>query len=299
MTREDIIKKFQKLNPWKRGEERAVHKPLLVLYAMGKLLSGEDCTGRFTSYEDIETHLPDLLREFGPWREKYNPADPFWRLQNDEVWEVTNADKIYVHGGNASITDLRKYETSGGFPEEIADQLQNDFGLTFEVIGRLLASHFPVSYHEDILQTVGIELSFGIPNQPRDPNFRRKILEAYSHRCAICGFNVKLRDRPIALEAAHIKWRMAEGPDKEGNGIALCSLHHKLFDRGAFTLSDQLKIRVSEHVDKTSVGFEEWLKQFDGQEINFPPRKHIYYPNEDYTGWHLKEVFKGPHRETI
>ena len=88
-------------------------------------------------------------------------------------------------------------------------------------------------------------------------------------------------------------------PDKEGNGIALCSLHHKLFDRGAFTLSDQLKIRVSEHVDKTSVGFEEWLKQFDGQEINFPPRKHIYYPNEDYTGWHLKEVFKGPYREKI
>ena len=299
MDRETIIRKFQKLNPWKRGEERAVHKPILVLYAMGKLLSGEDGTGRFTSYVDIETHLPDLLREFGPWREKYNPADPFWRLQKNEVWEVINADNVHVHKDNASRKDLKKYGAAGGFPEEIAEELQNDFGLTFEVIGHLLASHFPVTYHEDILQAVGIELSFRIPNQPRDPNFRRKILEAYRHRCAICGFNVTLRDRPIALEAAHIKWRMAEGPDKEGNGIALCSLHHKLFDRGAFTLSEQLEVRVSEYVDKTSVGFEEWLKQFDGREINFPPRELTYYPNEDFTGWHLREVFKGPYREKI
>ncbi len=306
MTREDIIKKFQDLNVWERGEERAPHKPLLVLYAIGKLLHGEDSL----RYVDIEEDLRELLKEFGPWRPNYRPQDPFWRLRNvrneeDKVWEIPNEYKIREgkrkngkSTGDAIIGDLRQYGI-GRFLKPIAEQLHNDFGLRFEIIGGLLGSHFPITYHEDILQTVGIELSFGIPNQPRDPNFRRKILEAYSHRCAICGFNVKLRDRPIALEAAHIKWRMAEGPDKEGNGIALCSLHHKLFDRGAFTLSDQLKIRVSEHVDKTSVGFEEWLKQFDGQEINFPPRKHIYYPNEDYTGWHLKEVFKGPHREKI
>ena len=299
MERAEIIRRFQNLNVWKRRGQRAVHKPLLVLYALGKLLGGKNCENRFISYTDIETNLPGLLREFGPWREKYNPADPFWRLQKNEVWEVINVDDVHVHKDNASRKDLRKYESAGGFPEEIAEEFQDDFGLVFEVIGRLLASHFPVTYHEDILQAIGIELSFGIPNQPRDPNFRQNILEAYNHRCAICGFNVTLRDRPVALEAAHIKWRMAEGPDKEGNGIALCSLHHKLFDRGAFTLSEQLEVRVSEYVDKVSVGFEEWLRQFDGREINFPPRKQTYYPNEDFTSWHLKEVFKGPHREKI
>ena len=51
---------------------------------------------------------------------------------------------------------------------------------------------------------------------------------------------------PVALEAAHIKWRQAGGPDLEVNGLALCSLHHKLFDRGAFTLSNQLVILVSD-----------------------------------------------------
>lgn len=36
------------------------------------------------------------------------------------------------------------------------------------------------------------------------------------------------------------------GPDSEANGVALCALHHKLFDRGAFTLSKDMKIQVSE-----------------------------------------------------
>ncbi len=307
MERQEIIRKFQDIIVWGQKGERAPHKPLLILYAIGKLLRGED---KLISYADIEEDLTNLLKEFGPWRKTYHPEQPFWRLRNakdekDIVWEIPNSHKIREgkrkdgkSTGNPKIGDLRYYG-KGRFLKPIADQLQNDFGLTFEVIGRLLASHFPVTYHEDILQAVGIELSFRIPNQPRDPKFRHNILEAYNYRCAICGFNVKLRDRPVALEAAHIKWRMAEGPDKEGNGIALCSLHHKLFDRGAFTLSDQLEIHVSEHVDKTSIGFEEWLKQFDGQEINFPPREKIYYPNENFTGWHLREVFKGPYREKI
>ena len=305
MKRKDIIQKFQDLNVWEREGERAPHKPLLVLYAIGKLLRDED---KLISYADIEEDLKNLLKEFGPWRKTYHPEQPFWRLRNakekkDIVWEIPNSHKIQEgkrkngkSTGNPNIRDLRRYG-KGRFLQPIADQLQNDFGLTFEVIGRLLASHFPISYHEDILQAVGIELSFGIPSQPRDPNFRKNILEAYKYRCAICGFNVTLRDRPIALEAAHIKWRMAEGPDKAGNGIALCSLHHKLFDRGAFTLSDQLEVRVSEYVDKTSVGFEEWLKRFDGREINFPPEA-THYPNEDYMGWHLKEVFKGTYEKS-
>ena len=300
MDRETIIRKFQKLNVWERDGERAPHKPLLVLYAIGKLLRGEDSL----RYVDIEKDLRELLKEFGPWRPNYRPQDPFWRLRNekDKVWEIPNEYKIKEgkrkngkSTGDAIIGDLKQYGV-GSFIKPIAEKLQSDFGLTFEVIGRLLASHFPITYHEDILQAVGIELSFGIPNQPRDPNFRKNILDAFGYRCAICGFNVTLRDRPVALEAAHIKWRMAEGPDKEGNGIALCSLHHKLFDRGAFTLSEQLEVHVSEYVDKTSVGFEEWLEQFDRREINFPPEQS-YYPDEECVQWHIKEVFKGDYLE--
>lgn len=294
MDREQIIQKFQTLNLWKRGGERAPHKPLLVLYAIGKLLRGE---GRLISYVDIEENVADLLNEFGPKRNFYHAHFPFWRLQNDGVWEVPDAERIgQSSSGDAYITDLRRYDVSGGFLEPIADQLLNDAKLTFEIVQNLLDAHFPSTLHEDILQTVGIELPLRVPSrQTRDPNFRENVLKAYEYKCAVCGFDVKLRHQPVALEAAHIKWHQAGGPDIEVNGLALCSLHHKLFDRGVFTLSEHLEVLVSEYANG-SVGFEEWLMRFHGRTINFPQRQS-YYPQGNFIGWHVKEVFKGASRE--
>ena len=79
------------------------------------------------------------------------------------------------------------------------------------------------------------------------------------------------------------------------NGLALCSLHHKLFDRGAFTLSNDLEILVSDDAYGTA-GFYEWLMRFHGEKLNFPERQ-TYYPDETYTRWHVREVFQGEYRE--
>ena len=278
-----------------KWRERAPHKPLLVLYAIGKLLRGED---RLISYtDDIEENLENLLREFGPRRDSYNPQFPFWRLQNDGIWEVSDANNIrQTASGDAFITDLRNYNVSGGFNETISEKLQNDSELTFEIVRSLLDAHFPSSLHEDILQAVNIELPLqAFDARIRRHNFRANILRAYEYKCAICGFDVKLGTLPIALEASHIKWHRAGGPDTEVNGLALCSLHHKLFDRGVFTLSAQLEVLVSEYANG-SVGFDEWLMKFHNQKIHFPQRS-TYRPHESFTEWHLKEVFKGPYRE--
>ena len=78
MTREDILRRFQAFIVWERHGERAPHKPLLILYAIGKLLLGEERL----CYKEIEDDLCDLLKEFGPWRENYYPNYPFWRLKN-------------------------------------------------------------------------------------------------------------------------------------------------------------------------------------------------------------------------
>lgn len=295
MDREIILQQFDTLRQWGRDGERAPHKPLLVLYAIGKLLRGED---RLISYNnEIEENLKDLLKEFGPRRDNYNPHFPFWRLQNDGIWEVTDANNIReTASGDAYITDLRNFNVSGGFKETISEQLQNDASLTVEIIHRLLDTHFPASFHEDILQAVGIELPLqAFDTKKRTSNFRISILRAYEYRCAVCGFDVKLGDSPVALEASHIKWQMADGPDAEVNGLALCSLHHKLFDRGAFTLSKQREILVSDDAHGTT-GFQEWLMDFHGQKINFPQRRS-YYPEEEFIGWHVREVFQGDYRE--
>ena len=295
MNSEQILQRFETLRQWGSGGERAPHKPLLVLYAIGKLLRGED---RLISYaDDIEENLKNLLREFGPRRDHYNPQFPFWRLQNDGIWEVSDADRIRLtDSGDAYITDLRNYNVSGGFNETISEQLQNDSELTFEIVHSLLDAHFPPSLHEDILQAVDIELPLhAFDTRTRTSNFRKNVLRAYEYKCAICGFDVKLGTSPIALEASHIKWQKAGGPDEAANGLALCVMHHKLFDRGAYTLSKRLEILVSDDAHGTK-GFQEWLMDFHREKIN-PPQRQSYYPEIDFIGWHVREVFQGDYRE--
>ena len=295
MDRESIIQKFETLNLARKDGARAPHKPLLVIYAIGELMRGKD---RLLPYFEIDKTLGELLSEFGTWRSRQNTQYPFWRLQNDAIWEVSDADKIRLtSSGDAFKGDLIKYDVRGGFTEQVANQLRADPALTTEIIRMMLDGHFPrETLQDDILLRIGIELtSKGMIRQRRDPNFRPNILKAYEYRCAVCGFDVRLGQDPVALEAAHIKWRQYGGPDLEANGLALCSLHHKLFDRGAFTLSNQLEILVSDNA-YGSTGFQEWLMRFHGQKLKFPQRQ-TYYPSENYTRWHIREVFQGEYRE--
>ena len=295
MTREEIIQKFKSLKVWKRGNKVAPHKPLLVLYAIGKLRREGN---QLIPYTEIEEKLAELLREFGIDQSKPRPHYPFWRLREDNVWKVTNANLIgQTSKGDAHITDLRHHNASGGFREVIADHLQSDSSLALEISENML-DHFRSSIHEDISQAVGIEYPFHTPNRQRpNPNFRENVLRAYEYKCAVCGFDVKLQHQPVALEAAHILPREKGGPDTEENGLALCSLHHKLFDRGVFTLSEQLEVLVSEYANG-STGFGKWLMRFHGKKINYP-QSQMYYPRINFIDRHFREEFKGPYREKI
>lgn len=291
MNREELKQRMANLKMWQRGDQRAPHKPLLLLYALGRCLRGQD---RFIPYVDVDRDLRKLLSEFGPPRKSLHPENPFCRLQNDGIWELWGAESLQGEGSAMDIskTQLLRYNVHGGFTQQIYRLLISDRQLVTELVTQILEANFPATYHEDLLQAVGIELvDKAAEVKPRDPYFRNKVLRAYEYQCAVCGFNVRLGDSLIALEAAHIKWHQAGGPDLENNGIALCSMHHKLFDRGAFTITDDMVMKVSEIAHGT-VGFKEWLMAFHGREIT-PPQRPTYYPESSFVQWHLREVFKG------
>ena len=294
MDRESIIQKFETLNISKQDGARAPHKPLLVIHAIGELMRGKD---RLLPYSEIDKTLGELLSEFGTWRSRQNTHYPFWRLQNDGIWEVSDADKVRrTDSGDAFKSDLINFDVRGGFTEEVASQLKTDANLASEIIWKLLDLHFTEGLLKPILNSTGVELtSQGIIRKKRASNFRTNVLEAYEYRCAVCGFDVRLGQNPVALEAAHIKWHGEDGPDEVVNGLALCSLHHELFDRGAFTLNYDLNILVSQDA-KGNAGLYEWLKRFHGEKLNLPQWQK-YYPDENFTRWHFKEVFKGEYRE--
>lgn len=289
MEPQDVREQFRNLTVWSRGSQRAPHKPLLVLLALGRLLNDE---AGLTPYAWIDEKLRDLLREFGPPRRSVHPEYPFWRLQNDGIWQLVGAESVERRASNSDArkSELLKHEVAGGFTPEVQAAFRAQPDLVYQVIDDLLSAHFPETLHDDILMAVGISAPMlTASRRSRDPDFRERILSVYHYACAVCGFDVRIDNRVIALEACHIQWHQANGPDTTDNGLALCSMHHKLFDRGAFTLTPELAVQVSPRVHGT--GADAWLHAFAGKAIR-PPSVYTYRPRQQHLTWHLREVYK-------
>jgi putative restriction endonuclease len=126
---------------------------------------------------------------------------------------------------------------------------------------------------------------------PRDAAFKAKILAAYSYRCAVTGLDIRVGGDTVGLDAAHIKWHQAGGPCAEPNGLALSVLHHKLFDRGLFTVSNDRRVLVSDQAHG-SEGFVELLLRFHNQPIR-PPIQPEHSPGPVFLAWHRQWVFRG------
>ena len=290
MNQQAVIEQFLNIRSWLSDGGRAPHKPLLLLYALGQLAKGET---RF-SFVEIDKTVKQLLQEFGPPRKSYHPEYPFWRLQNDHnLWNVGASRAVQPNkSGDVSRKELIETNAYGQFSKPITKILITDQPLLRKLITSLLDHNFPETIHEDILQSIGFDLNYSTEmKKKRCPKFREKVLQAYDYRCAVCGFDVRIGHFPVALEAAHIKWHVAGGPDSEENGLALCSLHHKLFDRGAFTISKKNIMLVSDKANGTE-SFEQWLMKYHGEKIRFPQRVR-YQPDLIFVSWHTNEVFQG------
>jgi putative restriction endonuclease len=74
----------------------------------------------------------------------------------------------------------------------------------------------------------------------RDAAFKNRVLTCYSHRCAMCDFQLDL------VEAAHIV-PVAEptSTDETSNGIALCILHHRAYDKVLVSVGDNYRVLSS------------------------------------------------------
>ena len=295
--RDEILRKFDQINVWTRGDERAPHKPLLILYALGRWQRGERSEVQFA---DVAQDVGELLREFGPPRRSYHPEYPFWRLQADGLWTVEADAPVEPRQGHTDPkkSELLKYNARGRFVIPVLAALDADPSVVGEVAQRLLDAHFPESVHEDILDAVGLSREVQtFQRERRDPGFRKRVLTAYEYRCAVCGYDVRLGANLLGLDAAHIKWHQAGGPDVESNGLALCVLHHKSFDLGAFTISADLAVLISDEVHG-STGLQETLLRHHAQPLRKPQRpEHV--PAGHFLDWHGRQVFRGRARHVV
>lgn len=301
-TPAEYLNAVEKLNVYRRGERRAPHKPLLLLLAISRLQKGE----RDIPFADVESALNPLLNAYAPpVASRHQPELPYWYLRSDGLWEVAGADSLPLQvGGFPQMAALRA--TTGHLEAGFAALMKSDPALLGSVVATILECHFEESLHQDILDSVGFRLplvgqvaetaQYAVNRIPRDPRFREAILRAYEHRCAVTGFRAALKGQYFGCEAAHIKWHAYNGPDTIDNGFAVEPTMHKLFDAGAWTLSDDCRILVSSEftgADETIAR----IRDLHGQPLRAPitgaPR-----PSVEFIRWHrdpeLGGVFKFP-----
>ena len=270
-------------------------------------------------YALVDRDLAPLLDRFGPPRKSTHTEYPFWRMRKDEIWEIDRPEEVTTtRSDDAHVKSLLDNDIRGGLLQEDYLALRRNPHLAWRVAESIIDAHFPESYRDDILRATGFdtamdriapskaedrdqigeeraayELEFeSVRRLKRDPGFRPAVLGAYREKCAVCAFDVRMAGESTAVEAAHIHWHADAGPARVRNGLALCTLHHRLFDRGAFTLaSNDLTVSVAR--EAVGTGFDEALGRFEGSLPRVLPRSERDLPASLYLRWHYSEVFRG------
>jgi putative restriction endonuclease len=254
-------------------------------------------------YSDAEAELGKLLTEFGPPR-KTSPAYPFHHLTSDGLWVVRTADGQPSPGSN--VGELRTSGAEGSLSPDLIDALNSDSHLLAQLAHVLLDSNFEPSLHPDICALAGLDVEAGettaqtvsAGRRRRPAEFRRVVLMAYEYQCSFCGYDGTLGGMPVALDAAHVKWWAMDGPDTVDNGVCLCSLHHKLFDKGVLGVTEDWRITVSGDFVGRSASARAHVLALSDQPAT-PPQALYAKPKPEYITWHQRQVFRHPARKLV
>jgi putative restriction endonuclease len=286
----DWLERTAKLRQWTRSGTRAPHKPLLFLYALGRFQQNADGELRYSS---VEEDLKRLLAEYGP-SNRTTPAYPFHHLVSDGVWEVRTD-----HGPGSpgsGVRELRAAGAAGRLAPELRAALRREPSLLGRMARVLLDLHFPPSLHGELCESVGLELEpaeaeeLSAVRRRRDPRLRELVLTAYEYRCAFCGYDGRIGAVPVGLEAAHVRWWAFGGPDDVANGVCLCSLHHKLFDKGVLGIGDGHRILVSQRFVGHSPAAREHVIALAGRPL-IGPQPGAHPVAATHRCWHTSQVF--------
>ncbi len=290
---EGVAARFAGLRQHQRNGRRSPHKPLLVLLALGRLARGGSSSLPWSAAEPL---LAGLIAEFGPPSRSgraQSAAYPFTRLRTDGVWVLDQDVPMDLVG------PLGERQVTGQFERSAEKALAADPALATSVARMLVLSNFPETVAPDVLEAAGLDPQavLGSPDggaarsgRRRDPGWRLAVLQAWDRQCAFCGYDGQLAGATAGLDAAHVRWFSFGGPDDVDNGLALCVLHHKLFDLGAIGLDDRLRVEVSEaFTARTAAGRA--LYELDGRRLS--PRPGTRVPAAGHVAWHRRQVFKG------
>lgn len=298
-----------------RTRNGAPHKPLLLLSVLDLFEQG-----RITS--NLIELTPDLGESFTRYWTRIMPPDrrgnlalPFFHLRSDGLWHLVpkpgkrGALKV---AQIRSLTRLQDAVIGARLDDELYELLQaqrpRDLLWTVLVesyfapeVGNMLIEQRAINneafrYSELLLRQDREEVAEALTNEEayrpavRDQGFRRAVVTAYDHRCALCGIRMLTLDGHTAVDASHIKpWSLGHD-DRPANGMALCKLCHWSFDEGLLGVSQHYTVMASDQLFAPD-NLPGHLTSLKGRRI-VSPANRMHWPDLDSLRWHRKEVFR-------
>ncbi|NJQ03593.1 phosphorothioated DNA-binding restriction endonuclease [Streptomyces zingiberis] len=313
MTRDELLHALAALRRARIGAVRAPHKPLLLLWLLGRFAA---TGGSAVAYQEAEAPVSRLINDYGPTvmsprLARQRAALPFVQLDR-ALWELCDSEGRTV-GPDAPERGgwLRERGAAGRLLPRVEQALTDPVTLA-SAVRLLLEQHFTPSLEAAIRADTGLDApaakeepelcvpgtpAASVPSSPppspspaRRRGFADEVLRAYGHACAMCGYDGTLGRHPVGLRAAHIRWHSQDGPDTPENALALCAQHHALFDFGVLGLTEDLRVRVSARYTARSEAGRA-VDALHGRPLA-PPRPGCAAPGPRHVAWHSRQVFK-------
>lgn len=116
--------------------------------------------------------------------------------------------------------------------------------------------------------------------------FRRAVLSSYRGRCCMSG----LSESRLLIASHIVPWSKDKANRlNPSNGLCLSAIHDKAFDKGLITLTDDLRVVVSEELRGRNDPFlSELILPLSGRVIDMPER---FAPSVEFIARHRSEVF--------
>lgn len=293
---------------------KAPHKPILLLAVIDLIEQGVfsspviDVTGDLVELNEL---FNSYWRRVAPPGHTSSIAFPFARLNSEPFWTLVACDGSTADACRLNITSvnqLRKHACAARIDEGL-------FALLLDAANRqafrqvLLEAHFSPEGQQALAEQIAInneafdysqKLYAGARQSmvaetvetenykpvSRDQGFRRAVVSAYDHRCALCGLRIITPEGHTAVDAAHIvPWHESRNDDIR-NGMALCKLCHWAFDKGMLGVAPDYRIIASPQIGVTP-NVPGLLQTLPGREILSPPEKCLW-PAQEYLAEHRK-----------
>ena len=303
MTRGELLAPLVRLRQARVGQVRVPHKPLLLLWLFGQFAATGSSAA---SYQQAEEPVSQLINDFGPpmaseARARQRAAMPFVHLER-ELWDLRDASGKEI---GPDVPERRAWLLERGAVGRLrtpVERLLADPG-TLAVTARLLLDrHFTPVLADLICAAVDLDLAAldlagneKAPQAVRFPTAAPRVRRGGSARLRLPVRDVRIRRRarPLPRRDRSGPRALAQParPDEVTNALALCALHHALFDLGVLGITEERRIRVSSlYVARNDAGRA--VDALAGKPLLIP-RPHQRTVDVVYISWHHRQVLKG------